>query len=86
MQIQYTIIFLLSVLSNGVYAQNKEDLKQSIHGLLLQQQLAGAIWTTVTDKGEICTDVVGYKNKQRKELLSSTDMVLVGSVAKTMLH
>ncbi|MCU0385208.1 MAG: serine hydrolase [Flavihumibacter sp.] len=75
----------LVALSNFLYAQNNEKLKERLNGLLLQQHLSGAIWTTVMDEGKIITDAVGYKNNQTKELLSSTDKVLVGSVAKTIL-
>jgi len=52
---------------------------------LTEQKLSGAVWSIVSDKGEIISDAAGYKNLKSKLLLSPTDKVHVGSVCKTIL-
>lgn len=79
-------LFLILILStNYSFAQTKEGLKDSLRTLLKEQKLSGAVWATVNEKGEIITDASGYKNTKTKELLSPTDKMQVGSVAKTIL-
>lgn len=81
--IKYIISIGFVAFTNFLHAQNNDKLKAE--WLVVRQHLSGAIWTTVMNEGTILTDAVGYKNNQTKELLSSTDKVLVGSVAKTIL-
>lgn len=85
MCIKYIISIGFVAFTNFLHAQNNDKLKERLNGLLLEQHLSGATWTTVMNEGTILTDAVGYKNNQTKELMSSTDKVLVGSVAKTIL-
>lgn len=80
------LLFILSVISSNLsYAQTTKGLKDTIKNLLAEQNLSGAVWSTVSDKGEIVIDAHGYKNVETKEWLSPTDKVHVGSVSKTIL-
>ncbi len=85
MIIRILLILVLISITNFSYAQTKEELKKTIKNLLKEQKLSGAIWTIVSDKGEIYTDAYGYKNIKTKEVLSQNDKVHVGSVSKTIL-
>ena len=79
-------LFFISIIANNFsYAQTKEGLKDTIKNLLVEQKLSGAVWATVSEKGEIVTDAYGYKNTKTKEILRPTDKVHVGSIAKTIL-
>jgi CubicO group peptidase (beta-lactamase class C family) len=79
-------LFLISVISSNLsFAQTTEGLKDTIKKLLAEQNLSGAVWSTVSDKGEIVIDAHGYKNIETKELISPTDKVHVGSISKTIL-
>ncbi len=78
--------FVISVISfNLSHAQTTEGLKDTIKNLLAEQNLSGAVWCTVSDKGEIFIDAHGYKYVETKEIISPTDKVHVGSVSKTIL-
>ena len=85
MTFKYFSLFILVTITHFSNAQTKEELKGTIENLLNEQKLSGAVWATVSDKGEIVTDAYGYKNTKTKELLSPTDKVHVGSVSKTIL-
>ena len=85
MRLKYFLFFIYIVASNFSYAQTKEGLKDTIKILLAEQKLSGAVWVTVSEKGEIVTDAYGYKNTENKEILRPTDKVHVGSIAKTIL-
>ena len=81
------ILLLVAMLLgfNVSFAQKKEGLNNIIHTLLTEQKLAGAVWATVSEKGEIVTDAAGYKNTKSKVLLRPPDKVHVGSISKTIL-
>lgn len=85
MKFNFFLFVILVVTFNYSYAQTTEGLKDTIKNLLAEQKLSGAVWSTVSDKGDIVIDAHGYKNTQTKELLSPTDKVHVGSVSKTIL-
>jgi CubicO group peptidase (beta-lactamase class C family) len=79
------LLCALTTLTNFSYSQSKEELKHTIINLLDEQKLSGAVWATISDKGEIFTDSYGYKNTATKKVFSPTDKVNVGSVSKTIL-
>jgi len=79
-------LFFISVISYHLsYAQTKKGLKDTIKNLLAEQRLSGAVWATVSDRGEVVIDAHGYKNYKTRELLSPTDKVHVGSASKTIM-
>lgn len=65
--------------------QSQERLNEKIHTLIKEQKLSGAVWTVVNRQGEIKKDACGYKNMTTKEKLDSTNKILVGSIAKTII-
>ena len=85
MKLYFFLFFTLIIATNFSYAQTKEGLKDTIKNLLAEQKLSGAVWVTVSEKGEIVTDACGYKNTKTKDILRPTDKVHVGSIAKTIL-
>ena len=80
----YLLLFLF-LSSNLTFGQPHRTLKDEIRKLLDEQNLSGAVWSTLSEKGEIISDACGYKNFETKELLSANDKVHVGSVSKTIL-
>ena len=85
MRLKCFLFFIYIISFNFSFAQTKEGLKDTIKNLLAEQKLSGAVWVTVSEKGEIIADAYGYKNTKTKEILRPTDKVHVGSIAKTIL-
>lgn len=79
----FLLIYVFSIKIS--YAQSNERLKSEIIRLLKEQNLTGAIWSTIAANGQIIVDSHGYKNTKTKVLISRNDKVHVGSVSKTIL-
>ncbi|MBX2901671.1 MAG: beta-lactamase family protein [Cyclobacteriaceae bacterium] len=79
--------FVFALLSIAVesFSQTGINLEHTIDSLLAQQKITGAVWATVSEGGQISTGASGYKNADLRVMLSPTDKVHVGSVAKTVL-
>lgn len=79
--------FAFALLSIAVesFSQTGINLEHTIDSLLAQQKITGAVWATVSEGGQISTGASGYKNADLRIMLSPTDKVHVGSVAKTVL-
>lgn len=85
MKFKFLLFFISVISSNLSVAQTTEGLKDTIKNLLAEQNLSGAVWSTVSENGDISVDAHGYKNMETGELLLPTDKVHVGSVSKTIL-
>ncbi len=82
---KHFLLLTATFIGSFCFAQKNEDLKGIFNNLVVDQKLAGATWSIVTETGEILTDAVGHKNLKTKELLNANDKVQVGSVCKTIL-
>lgn len=79
-----SILFLFVHLS--LFAQDsKLMLHEKMKAALAKEQLTGVVWSTVDTNGYIATDAFGMKYSGTKHLLSDSDQVQAGSVAKIML-
>ena len=68
MKLNYLFLFVILSI-NPSFGQSNKILKEKITKLLTEQNLSGAIWCTVSEKGEITSDVYGYKKTTTKDLL-----------------
>ncbi|MEJ5963778.1 serine hydrolase domain-containing protein [Pedobacter immunditicola] len=85
MKFKFFLFFIAAISYHLSYAQTKEGLKDTMKNLIAEQKLSGAVWATVSEKGEIVIDAHGFKNIKTRELLNATDKVHVGSVSKTIM-
>lgn len=81
----FFILLAIAILNHWAYAQNNLYLRNTIKNLLVEQDISGAVWAVVSEKGEIITDATGYKNRKTRDFLNPKDKVHVGSVSKTIL-
>ena len=85
MKLKCLLIFISIISSCFSFAQTRGNLKGTIKNLLADQKLSGAVWSTVSDNGEIVTGADGYHNMETKDILKPASKVQVGSIAKTIL-
>lgn len=74
---------LFSFRSNAAPAPS--PLARDIAALLVEQELTGAVWSTVDIDGSVATGAAGLKNARSGQALTPEDRVHVGSVTKTLL-
>ena len=85
MKFRFLIILIYVLTAQQLLAQSNGSLKSEIIDLLKEQNLTGAIWSTVGAHGQIIVDSYGYKNAETKVLIGNHDKIHVGSVSKTIL-
>lgn len=82
--IKSTILILLLFVSNISVAQNSETLDEKLKKAVTNENLTGAVWSTISDD-IVTTGAIGLKNADTKEILEKNDRVLIGSVTKTLI-
>ena len=82
--IKPVILILLLFLSSISVAQDNETLDGKLKKAVTNENLTGAVWSTISDD-IITTGAIGLKNADTKEILENDDMVLIGSVTKTLI-
>ncbi|WP_169301404.1 serine hydrolase domain-containing protein [Pontimicrobium aquaticum] len=65
-------------------AQKSELLEKKLKRILIDENLTGAVWSTV-DNEIITTGALGLKNSNSKKLINSKNSVQVGSLAKVLI-
>ena len=60
------------------------SLKQKLKEAVASENLTGVVWSTISDE-KISTGAIGLKNADTKEILESSNKVLIGSVTKTLI-
>ena len=82
--IKPVILILLLFLSSISVAQDNETLDGKLKKAVTNENLTGAVWSTISDD-IIITGAIGLKNADTKEILENDDRVLIGSVTKTLI-
>ncbi|TJY35932.1 beta-lactamase family protein [Pontimicrobium aquaticum] len=82
--IKYLFLLFIIFFSNMSMAQKSELLEKKLKRILIDENLTGAVWSTV-DNEIITTGALGLKNSNSKKLINSKNSVQVGSLAKVLI-
>lgn len=82
--IKYFFLLLSIFFSNIAQAQKSELLEKKLKSVLVDENLTGAVWSTV-DNEIIVNGALGLKNVNSKELINSNNSAQVGSLTKVLI-
>ncbi|HEY0662007.1 MAG TPA: serine hydrolase domain-containing protein [Lysobacter sp.] len=75
----------LTARAKDTVGSTDQALAQEIASALVQEGLAGSVWSTVDADGTIRTGAAGYRNAPAREAMTPDTKVHIGSVTKTLL-
>lgn len=78
------LVLFITLLTNDAYANNKTVLAQKINQAIIDEKLAGIVWSSVSND-LVSIGSAGFSNTSSNQVMSHAQKVHVGSVTKTVL-